>query len=60
MLAQDLAAVPLTGHVFVLVEIADVNDNSPYSIEPMYFARLEFRIFLLDFFFKFGFFLSPS
>lgn len=39
VMAQDSASVPLAGHVFVLVEVDDVNDNAPLSTEPIYFAR---------------------
>ena len=37
--ARDQGRVPLSGYLFILVEVKDVNDNYPMSIQPQYFAR---------------------
>ncbi|XP_005091891.2 protocadherin Fat 1, partial [Aplysia californica] len=39
--AQDRALVPRTARLEVLIEVEDVNDNIPQSLEPAYYASVE-------------------
>ncbi len=39
--AQDQGAVPLSSKLYVYVEVLDVNDNVPLTVEPIYFASVE-------------------
>ncbi|KAH9487877.1 long-chain fatty acid transporter fat1 [Bulinus truncatus] len=38
VLAQDRALVPKFARLEVLIEVADINDNIPQSVEPAYYA----------------------
>ncbi|KAI8799054.1 protocadherin Fat 1 isoform X4, partial [Biomphalaria glabrata] len=41
ILAQDRAMVPKFARLEVLIEVLDVNDNIPQSVEPAYYASVE-------------------
>uniref|UniRef100_H2ZGL4 Cadherin domain-containing protein n=1 Tax=Ciona savignyi TaxID=51511 RepID=H2ZGL4_CIOSA len=38
--ATDRGAIPLSGTMFVLIEVGNVNDNAPLPSEPIYFASV--------------------
>ena len=54
VLARDRASVPLSGHMFVLVEVTDVNDNAPRPTRPIYFARYNLPVCSNIDFFPYG------
>ncbi|XP_076815367.1 protocadherin Fat 1-like isoform X2 [Clavelina lepadiformis] len=41
IVGKDRAPYPLSDHMFVLVEVTDVNDNAPYTDKPVYYASVE-------------------
>ncbi|CAL1526834.1 unnamed protein product [Lymnaea stagnalis] len=41
VLVQDRALVPKFARIEVLIEVADVNDNIPQSVEPAYYASVQ-------------------
>ena len=38
--AQDRGTIPLSSYVEVLVEVEDVNDNVPQTIQPVYYPSI--------------------
>ena len=41
VLARDGGSVPLSARLHVYVEVLDVNDNAPLTLEPVYFASVD-------------------
>nr|XP_018670260.2 protocadherin Fat 1 [Ciona intestinalis] len=38
--ATDRGAIPLSGTMFVLVEVGNINDNAPIATQPIFFASI--------------------